>query len=139
MRSLALAILIFVAPAFAQDGDPSIDAHRLGVMVDESNAALHAIAPEFPAAQPADDGDDTYSALVSATQRFATMQAQACRAKLMGPAFCGAPYDPAWLTHKPADLRAAIDEASARIAAFWSDACARAKKATGNADFCAME
>jgi hypothetical protein len=141
--AFALFLLTLLSlPAFAQtdDGDPLIDARRLGVMIDQSEAALHAIAPTFPAVQSRDDGDgDAYAELVSAVRRYDATVAQACRARLVGPRFCGTPYDPSWLSTPPSDLRAAIDEAGDRITPFWNALCAQARKATGDQAFCSLE
>lgn len=146
-RPAALAVLLALAwPAHAQ-ADAStlqIDARRLGVMVDQSQAALHALAPRgWPDAADGDGDDgDAFAALAAAVARYDAMVARACRANLAAPRFCGAPYDPPWLASRPpgdAALRAEIDEAGDRISSFWSEVCARASQATGDADFCGVE
>ncbi len=136
----ALAFVCLAAPALAQsDGDPQIDATRLGVMIDQAGAALHAIEPKFPDPQAASGAveGDAYTQLTSAVRRYDALIAQACRAALVGAQFCGAPYDPPWLNRQPPDLRAAIDEASNRVSALWRDVCGRAKKT--DPAICVME
>ncbi|MGH6873234.1 MAG: hypothetical protein ACREHE_17190 [Rhizomicrobium sp.] len=138
---LILATLLAAAPALAQsDTELTIDARRLGVMVDQSEAALHVLDPASPMAQPVEGPEgDAYSELVSATRRFGVMLARACREKLADARFCGAPYAPSWLKTRPADLRAAIDGAGDRITPFWTDVCTRAKSRTPDTSLCAIE
>jgi hypothetical protein len=131
LKHLAFALLFLAVPALAQDSE--IDARRLGVMVDESEAALHALSPAWAVEQAGDDDAD----VAATVRRFARMAARACQAKLMGPQFCATPYDPPWLATTPADPRAALDDAAAHIGAFWSEVCARAKPASPNV--CVME
>ncbi|HEY1631575.1 MAG TPA: hypothetical protein VGF56_09675 [Rhizomicrobium sp.] len=118
MRRLLLATLIaamsVVAPAFAQDSE--IDLHRLDAMIDQSQAALHALSPAWAIDQNDDDAD-----LSAVTARFVRMQAQACQAKLVGPEFCGAPP--------------VSNDAAERITAFWHQVCTLAKRP----DLCVME
>jgi hypothetical protein len=139
-----LALVLSAAPALAQsDTELQIDARRLGVMVDQSDAALHLLSSTWPLGQSVtDENGDAFTVLIAAVRRYDAMMAQACRAKLVGPELCAAPYDPPWLKGKPPApdaARAAVDEASARITPFWSAVCARAKKASGDASLCAME
>jgi hypothetical protein len=116
VKRLAFALLLFAMPAAAQDGDLSIDAHRLGVMVDESDAALHALSPAWTIDQNDDDAD-----LGAIAARFARMQTQACQAKLVGAEVCGA--------------APAKGNAAEQISAFWRHVCALAKRP----DLCVME
>ncbi|HEY2068820.1 MAG TPA: hypothetical protein VGG48_04640 [Rhizomicrobium sp.] len=138
---IPLALLFLAAPALAQsDVELTIETHRMSLMMEQADAALHILSPAWPISQPADDGDgDAYAQLLYATNRFNRTIAQACRAKLADPKFCAAPYDPPWLKTKPADLHAAVEDASTHITPFWTDVCARAKPKTADASLCVME
>jgi len=139
--TLLLAAFLGAAPGLAQsDTELVIDARRLVVMVGQSQAALHYIDPAFPAEQYAEDVEgDAYSELTAAIHRFELTRARACHDNLVAPQFCGPPYNPSWLKARPADLRAALDDAGARITPFWSAACARARDKGANANLCAIE
>ncbi|HEX3672977.1 MAG TPA: hypothetical protein VHU87_01770 [Rhizomicrobium sp.] len=139
-----LALVLSAAPALGQsDTELQIEARRLGAMVDQSDAALHLLSSTWPLGQSVgDENGDAFAVLIAAVRRYDAMMLQACRAKLVGPELCAAPYDPPWLKAKPptpAAARAAVNEAGARITPFWSAVCTRAKKATGDTSLCAME
>jgi len=145
-------ILALSAPAFGAGADSqtaTIDAGRLGVMMDRSEDALKILVPtahDSDVGPPAAQRAFAFQQLVSAVLRFNLIAGQACRTGIAAPKPCaGAPYLPAWLKdapdsdHSDAQLAAMIAEASAHIEPFWSDICAKGQKISGDDTFCDLE
>lgn len=136
------------APADADAASLVIEAGRLVVMVDQSEEALALLAP----ALRVEDGDaaprqDAYAfyELVAAVSRYNVVVDRACSAGLVAAKLCDGPYQPVWLKdasnveHGNQALRAMIDDASAHIEPFWTDICARGKRAAKDEAFCRIE
>jgi hypothetical protein len=154
MRFLVLCVLassFLVAPAHAVDGDDpslSIEAGRLGVMMDQSTEALKLLAPNAkdtdlgpPEAQRA----YAFEELVTAVLRYNVVAHEACRRSLVSATLCVGPFLPAWLKdgaavdHSDASLREMVDETTGRLMPFWSAMCEKGRKASGDDFFCAIE
>ena len=139
------------APSPGEPVDPHlliIDAGRLGVMMDQSVNALHAVAPTSPAEEvdsPQARHAYVFRTLVDAVLRYNFVSNEACRRHAVDPALCTGPYLPSWLGdpsatgHDDATLRAMVDEASVRLIPFWDELCAKGKEASGDENFCAIE
>jgi hypothetical protein len=133
MRRLALVLCLIATPALADDPGAAIEVGRFGVMLDQIQAAerLVASAPAPVPTETAPMPDDLYQQLVAIVVRFNAISQRVCGEVALPAADCAGPFAPAWLkagaTSDPARLRPMIDEAGARIGAFWGDMCALAR------------
>lgn len=157
MRAIfAILLVCLLATSMAKAADApqpdadelAIDAGRLVVMVDESEEALKLLAPslkiEDSGPGPVQMGS-VFPRLVFAVGRYSVVVAGACRATRVDPRFCMGAFAPGWLKdppdtdHDDAALRSMIEDATSHVEPFWSDICARAKRASGDEGFCQLE
>jgi hypothetical protein len=120
-----------VAAALAAPPDPfimTIDAGRLGVMMDQSQRILG--LPDDPAQ---DGSTETPVVLRNAVKQYQRLLPVACAKVAALKGLCEQSfYAPRWLndggTPSPEVLRARIDEATDRIAPLWGDLCSTLPK-----------
>jgi hypothetical protein len=132
MRRAWIAIVLLTAiPARAEPPDAfvmTIDAGRLGVMMDQSQRILG--LPDDP---DLDGSTDTSAVLRHAVKQYQRLLHVACARHAVGKTTCEpAYYAPAWLNDtappSPAVLRSRIDEASDHVAPLWNALCERLPK-----------
>lgn len=127
MKQIAAAVLLLLAvqPVRADDADSSvmtIDAGRLGVMMDQSQRILG-----LPDADDQDGTTETFAMLKSAVRAYQRLLPVACE-RHIGKVACDQPsYAPPWLQQDavppPDVLRARIDEATDPVSGLWSALC----------------
>jgi hypothetical protein len=127
MKQIAAAALLLLAvqPGRADDADSAvmtIDAGRLGVMMDQSQRILG-----LSDVDDQDGNTETFAILKNAVRAYQRLLPVACERRV-GKAPCGQPpYAPQWLqqdTAPPPDvLRARIDEATGPVSTLWSALC----------------
>jgi hypothetical protein len=151
MRILSAGVFI-LAMAFvpaAADEQPdndglAIDASRLDLIVDQSEEALKLLVPQAKDGQFAvETGQAAFAELAGAVLRYNFLQDQACNAGVVARRLCTGPYRPAWLNagaaHSNAQLRAMIDEASARLVPLWEALCDKGRPLAHDESFCRIE
>jgi hypothetical protein len=125
-----------------------IEAGRLGVMLDQADAAtkLRAGEPsEEPVETPGQQQIYVVHELRAAVLRYNMMQFDACREGMLSGEICAQPYLPEWLREPPdavpppATIAARVHDAVAHISPFWKALCARAVAQTHDETFCAIE
>jgi hypothetical protein len=129
---LAFTSLILATPATALDENDrfimTIDAGRLGVMVDQSARILGLEG------DPAGASTDTFATLKAAVREYRRVLSVACARHTVKAPCEAAYYNPLWLSEPDAPgpgleaLRSRIDEAQDRIAPLWGDLCATLPK-----------
>lgn len=148
----ALALALLSGPVQAAEGDDlgtlSIEAGRLGVMMDQSTDALKLLAPnakDVDLGPPEAQRAYAFEQLVTAVLRYNLVSHEACRRSLVSDKLCLGPFLPGWLKdsaatdHPIADLRVMIDETTGRLMPFWSALCDKGRKVADDETFCAME
>jgi len=125
-----------------------IEAGRLGVMLDQADAAmkLHAGDPsEEPVETPGQQQIYVVHELRAAVLRYNMMQFDACRGGTVAGEVCAQPYLPDWLKEPPdavppgATIAARVQDAVNHIMPFWKAMCAKAVAQTHDETFCAIE
>ncbi len=131
-RWAIVALCLAVQPVWAaEDTDPltmTIDAGRLGVMMDQSQRMLG--LPDDPAA---DGSTETPVILRGAVRQYQRLLPVACGRHAVTEELCErAFYAPRWLddtaTPSPDVLRTRIDEATDHVAPLWNALCERQPK-----------
>ena len=157
--ALILPVLVIAFQAYAAEepaavGDDVaaglvIDAGRLGVMMDQAEAAAEAAHEnDLDEELETPEGQTAYAAraLRDSILRFNGLQLQVCRGNNEVPAgLCGAPYLPGWLNEPvtqrpaPAVLTQRLEDAMQHISPLWSALCDKAKAAGQDEHFCDLE
>ena len=159
------AVLIFAGECLAAPGGTSeppretnptaiaaqmmIEAGRLGVMLDQADAAIMmhngGQSPEEPVGTPAQQQIYAVHELRAAVLRFNVMQFDACRSGVVSGELCATPYVPDWLKEPqdtvpaPAVVLARVHDTLVHIMPFWKAMCAKAIAQTHDETFCSME
>jgi len=143
MRRLAIAVVVFMAvPAQAEEPDAftmTIDAGRLGVMMDQSQRMLS--LPDDPTAE--NGSTETPVVLRNAVKQYQRLLHVACARHAVANEICDkAYYNPAWLSDTKAPalsvLRTRIDEATEYVSPLWGALCDRLPK-EHDESLCQME
>ena len=125
-----------------------IEAGRLGVILDQSDAAMKLRAsepPEEPVETPGQQQVYVVHELRAAVLRYNMMQFDACRGGTLAGELCAEPYLPDWLKEPldtvppPATIAARVRDAVAHVIPFWKALCAKAVAQTHDETFCAIE
>lgn len=127
MKQIAATALLLLAvqPVRADAPDPmamTIDAGRLGVMMDQSQRILG-----LPDADDQSSSTETFAVLKNAVRAYQRLLPVACE-RHIGKVACDQPsYAPPWLQQDAAPapdvLRARIDEATDPVSGLWSALC----------------